>query len=129
MRAACLCALLLVTLPAAAETLPEAPKPHLDRADWALLASDAGARALDTYSTRWSLCRGNHEMFLPGFVANHTAALAAFEGGMVTVDYYAARNLTRRHHPRLARFVLAADGLQVWPWAIHNLTIPRCSHH
>jgi hypothetical protein len=139
-----LAVILLVVTPLVAETPPEAPKADadpmtflsppprplktpragLDRIDWSLLASDAGARALDTYSTRWALSRGNHEIFLPGFVANHTPALAALEGGMVTLDYFVARRLVRHGHPRLARTMLLGDALQVSPWAIHNLTLP-----
>lgn len=117
--------LFLLTLPLAAEQLPEAPKPHFDRIDWTLLASDVGARALDTYSTRWSIENHNHEMFLPGFIANHTATMAAYSGGMVALDYFAARSLIRHHHHKVAKMLLAVDGIQVWPWAIRNLTMPK----
>lgn len=117
--------LFLAVLPLAAQAPPDAPKPRLDRIDWALLATDAGARALDAYSTRKMLGNNNHEKFLPGFVANHTPALVVFEGGMVTLNYFAARNLVRHRHPKLAKLVIAADVIQVYPWAIHNLTLPN----
>ena len=125
MKSIYLFAAILLSLPMGAETLPDAPKPQLDRVDWALLASDAGGRALDTYSTRRSLCDGNREKFLPDFIVNHTGRLAAFEGGMVAVDYFVARNLIRRRHRKLARMILLADSIQVWPWAIRNLTMPK----
>ncbi|MGA2886445.1 MAG: hypothetical protein ABSE51_00215 [Terracidiphilus sp.] len=124
-RRASLFAILLFSPPMVAQMLPEAPKPHTDRLDWTLLAADAGARTLDTYSTRWALRNpNNHEMFLPGFVANHTPMLATFEGGTVTLDYLAARKLLRHHH-KMARMLLAADALQVYPWAIRNMTMPQ----
>ena len=126
MRSALLFAIILVAEPLSSQTLPEAPKPHLDRIDWALLASDAGARALDGYSTLKMLGNNNHEKFLPAFVVNHAPALAAFEGGMLTLNYFAARNLASHHHAKLAKLVIAADVIQVYPWAIHNLTLPVC---
>lgn len=126
MKSALLFAVMLVAEPLVSQTLPEAPKPHLDRIDWTLLASDAGARALDGYSTLNMLKKNNHEKFLPGFVVRHAPALAAFEGGMLTLNYFAARKLARHHHPKLAKLVIAADVIQVYPWAIHNLTLPVC---
>ena len=125
MKSAGLIAVLLFSLHLVAQTVPDAPKPQLDRIDWMLLATDAGGRALDTYSTRRSLCDGNREKFLPDLIVNHTGRLAAFEGGMVTLNYFAARSLIRRHHRKLARVMLVADALQVWPWAIRNLTMPK----
>jgi hypothetical protein len=124
MRPALLIAIMLAAVPLASQTLPEAPKPHFDRIDWALLASDAGARALDGYSTLKMLKNNNHEKFLPAFVVHDPPALAAFEGGMLTLNYFAARNLARHHHPKLAKAVIAADVIQVYPWAIHNLAMP-----
>lgn len=122
---------LLAATPMIAQ-VPDAPKPHLDRTDWVLLAADAGSRALDTYSTHWALTQyemnshgvkvlANHEMFLPGFVANHTPVLAGVEAGMVAADFMTARYLVRHHHPRLAKVALMADFAQNAPWAIHNL--------
>lgn len=118
-------AVLFFCVPVAAQTLPDAPTPHLERAEWLLLANVAGARAFDTWSTRRSLDYGNREKFLPGALVDHTAALSAFEAGFVAVDYYAARGLIRRRHRKLARLLLLADAAQVWPWVIRNLTMPR----
>jgi hypothetical protein len=106
-------------------TAPQAPKPALDRIDWSLLASDAAVRSLDTYSTRRMLKQGDHELFLPGFVANHTPVLAGVEAGAVAADYLTARYLVRHHHPRLAGVALMADFAQDAPWAIHNLYLKR----
>jgi hypothetical protein len=126
LKSAFLFALILLALPLASQTLPEAPKPHLDRIDWVLLASDAGARALDGYSTTQMLRYKNHEKVLPAFVANHAPTLAAFEGGMLTLNYFAARSLIRHRHPKLARILIAADSIEVFPSAIRNMTLPDC---
>jgi len=94
------------------------------RLDWALLASDAAVRTLDIVSTRRALtapCRCNHEMFLPGLLANHTPALAAFEDGMLILNYEIANRMRRRGHLRRATAVIAVDVAVVAPWAIHNL--------
>lgn len=108
--------------------LPEAPKSHLfDRTDWTLLSLDASARTLDTISTRLMLtapCRCNHEMFLPPFIANHTAVLAVYGAGIVGVNIFAAHELKKHGHPRLAKVILAVDAVQDAPWAIHNLFLP-----
>ena len=120
-KGAVLLLLMMICIPTLCQ-LPDAPKPQrLERIDWALLAADASARTLDTISTRQMLgCRCNHELVLPGFIANHTAALAAFETGMVAVNYEAVRYLRGRHHPRVARALLIGDALSVGTWAIHN---------
>ena len=128
LKSECLFAILFLALPLQAQMFPDEPKPHLDRAGWMLLASDAGARALDTYSTRWALSNGNRELFLPAFVANNTPVLAAFEGSMVTLNYFAARRLERHHRFFLAHVVVAADAMSVYPWAIHNLMLPKTRH-
>jgi hypothetical protein len=109
----------------AAAQLPEAPRPHLDRAEWALLTVDAGSRALDTYSTRRALAQGDHEMFLPGFVVNRTWTLAAYSGGAVGLDWFAVRQLERHRYARLAHAVPVIDVASNLPWAIHNLYLGR----
>lgn len=105
--------------------VPDAPKPHIDKTEWALLAADAGTRALDVYSTRQMLENGNHEMFLPGFVANHTPALIGVEGGAVALNWWVARRLEAHHRPRMAHIVTMIDISQDAPWAIHNLFLPK----
>ena len=81
---------------------------------WVLLAN-AGARVLDGYSTRRTLCNEDHERFLPAFAVNHVPALVSFEGGKVALMYFAARSMGRRRHSKLARFPIAADVIQVYP--------------
>jgi hypothetical protein len=102
-----------------------AAKPHLDKIDWALIATDASVRALDTYSTRWMLDNGNRELFLPKFVANHTPVLAATEGAAVAGNILAARILEHHHHGKLAKLALSIDIAGDAPWAIHNLYLPK----
>lgn len=95
----------------------------MDRIDWALFASDAGARALDTISTRRALqCTCNHESVLPGFISHDTASLSAFEAGVWGVEYLSAKAL-RRRHPILARLIPAVDAASVGWTAAHNLTL------
>jgi hypothetical protein len=104
--------------------VPDAPKPQLDRTDWAILTADAGSRTLDVYSTRWMLAHGDREVMLPAFIAHHTPVMAAYSAGAVAIDYLGARLLTRHRHPKLAKVALLADFAQDAPWAIHNLYLP-----
>jgi len=90
--------------------------------DWALLGTDAGFRALDVYSTRQMLRRGNQEMFLPKAIAHNTPAMAGYSAGIVALNYLAMRRLERRH-PKLARLVPVLDICNDAPWAVHNLLL------
>lgn len=105
--------------------IPDAPKPaptiHLDRTQWALLTIDAGVRGLDVYSTRRMLQGPNHEMFLPDVISHHVPMMIAYSAGTVGMNYLAARELVKHHHPRLAKLVVMVDVGQDAPWAIHNL--------
>jgi hypothetical protein len=107
------------------QTIPDAPKRHIDRTGWTLLSADASIRALDVYSTHQMLVNGNHEIFLPGFIADHTSTMAAFSAGMVGVNWWAARSLERHHHPKIAHLVTMIDIAQDAPWAIHNLMLSK----
>lgn len=109
-----------------AQTLPEAPKPHLDRIEWSLLAADAAARGLDVYSTHWAESTGNKEGTLPGWIANHPPVMALYSGGVVAAQYYVARKLFKHGHRRLAYAITAADVSVTAPYAIHNLFLPVC---
>lgn len=107
------------------QTLPEAPKPHLDKTEWALLAADAGSRALDCYSTHQMLTRGYRELILPQAIADHAPVMALYSASAVAADSLIARRLSRGHR-RLARIVTMIDLGQDLPWAIHNLYLePR----
>ncbi len=101
------------------------PKPKPDRVEFALLAADAGVRALDVYSTHQMLQNGNHEMFLPGFVAKNPPVMAVGFAGIVGLNYFAARKLERHGHHQMARIVLMVDIAQDAPWAVHNLYLPK----
>jgi hypothetical protein len=105
--------------------VPDAPKPKMDKVEWALLAGDAASRTLDVYSTHRMLAQGNHEILLPGFVANHTPVFAAYSAGTLALDWWAARKLERHHRSRLAHIVTMVDIGQDAPWAIHNLYLQR----
>jgi hypothetical protein len=120
-------ALSLAAMSLAAQELPSVPTPNLDRSEKILLGADITARGLDTFSTRYMLTGNDHdrEDFLPSKITNHTAALIGFEGGMVGVDYFAARYLNRHGHRRLARVWLATDASIVTPFATHNLFLQR----
>ena len=69
MKTIILCALMLCAAPLSGQALPDAPKPHLDRLEWSLLATDAAVRGLDVYSTHWAMQAGNKERVLPSFIA------------------------------------------------------------
>ena len=105
--------------------LPQAPQPQpkFGIADWSLIATDASVRALDVISTHRMLTQGDHELILPKFIANHTPVMAAYSSGCVASDYFWARTLTKHHHPKLARLVVAVDASQDAFWAIKNITL------
>lgn len=114
-----------LALPCAAQTVPDAPRGQLDRADYLYLSADAAIRTLDLVGTRRDLgsgCGCTHEIFLPSAIADHTGRLAGLEAAMVAVDWFTARQLIRHRHYRLARVAMAADALQLAPWAMRNLT-------
>ena len=105
--------------------LPEAPKPHLDKTEWALLAADAAVRGLDVYSTHWALQAGNKEGTLPGWIVNHPPVMALYGGSIVAAQYVAARKLSPRHR-KLAHLITALDVSVTAPFAVHNLFLPVC---
>ena len=101
---------------------PEAPKPQqIDHVEWGLLATDAGVRGLDVYSTHHMLQNGNRELFLPSAIADHVPAMAVYSAGTVVVDWYFSRMLTRHHHRRWAHLLTSVDISTTAPWAVHNL--------
>jgi hypothetical protein len=120
------CALALCAASLSGQSLPDAPKPHLDRAEWSLLAVDAAARGLDVYSTHWAEQAGNKERVLPGFIANHPPVMVLYSGGMVAAQYWIARKLFAHHHRKLAYVMTTADVAITAPSAIHNLFLPVC---
>ncbi len=126
MRKLLVVALMFAAVRSVAQTLPEAPKPHLDRTEWALLAADAGARGLDVYSTHWAESAGNKEATLPGWIANHTPVMVLYSGGIVAAQYYVARKLFAHHHRKWAYAMTAADISITAPFAVHNLFLPVC---
>ena len=95
-------------------------RPKLDKAEFALLAADAGTRALDVYSTHQSLSRGKREMFLPTAIASRPAAMAALEAADVAGMWWVSRKLGV-HHRKLAHVLTLVDIGQDLPWAIRNL--------
>src|ERR1035441_8117282 len=89
----------MFSIPCAAQ-LPDAPKPHVDKVEWALLIADASVRGLDVYSTHQMLANGCDELILPDAISHHTAAMAAYSGATVVLDWFVARKLPR--HRKLA---------------------------
>jgi hypothetical protein len=111
-------------------------KPRIDGLTWTILAADGGARALDAYSTRRMLknsCSSglqmagtstcNYEQNLPGFIANHTSGMYAFDGVVWLSEVAATRLLVRHHHRRLARLIPFMDFLSTTSFAVNNLTL------
>jgi len=114
-------------VPTASVPIPEAPvpnKPAPDRLLRSLLFADLASRALDCYSTRRMLNRGDHEILLPKAIAGNSWSMAAFSGVMVASNWWIARKLKRSHHNRLAKWLTLADLAADAPWAIHNLYLP-----
>ena len=104
-----------------AQDLPDAPRPHLDRTQWSLLASDATMRGLDIYSTRAALSEGRRDLFLPHWIAGHYATMTLYSGGLVYAQYWVARKLVAHRHPKFADAIMMADIVQVTPCVIDNL--------
>jgi hypothetical protein len=69
------------------------------------------------------LARGGHEMVLPGFVAGHTTAMAAYSGGVVALQYWGARRLEARGPRRMAKWLLTVDATGTMPWAVRNFWV------
>lgn len=99
--------------------LPEAPQPTLT--EHLLYAGDASARGFDVYTTHEMLENPyDHESILPNAIADHTAALAAFDGGVSYVIYRVSRFLDMRGHHRLALLIPALDIAGAGYIDIHN---------
>jgi hypothetical protein len=118
-------ALLLLLLVSVASAQTKATE-RVDRTEWALLSADAAARGLDVYSTHRALNGGNREATLPGWIVNHPPVMAAYSGGIVLGQYYAARKLFP-HHRKLAHLITAADVAITAPFAVRNLYMPLCA--
>jgi hypothetical protein len=117
--------LMVMCSTAAAQVLPDAPKPKIDKLEWTLLAADAGARGLDVYSTHVFLEHGDHEVVLPAALVKHSAVFAVFSGGIVFGQYEAAKLLTRHHKRWIAYLLTAADvGMEV-DTGVENLRLKR----
>jgi hypothetical protein len=116
---------LLLAIPLYAQ-LPEAPqRQQLDRVEWGLLATDAGVRGLDVYSTHQMLQNGNRELILSSAIADHVPAMIVYSAGTVVVDWYFSRMLTKHHHRILAHVLTSVDIDTTAPWAVHNLYLPN----
>lgn len=86
------------------------PHPHHDYMGWSLLASDGGLRLADAIGTNRALrCTCNHEDVLPDAIAHHPAAMYAYSGAVVGMDWYLARELKRHGHSKLARLPYIVD--------------------
>ncbi len=120
-------ALVMFAAHASAQVLPDAPSRHIDRTEWALLATDATVRGLDVYSTYRMQSAGNKEGTLPGWIANHPPVMALYSGGIVYGQYWVARKLSAHGHRKLAHVVTTADITITAPFAIHNLFLPTCT--
>lgn len=109
------------------QTPADAPRlPRFDKTEWTLLATDAAVRGLDVYSTHRMLWYGNREANMPVWIAKRPAAMSLFSGGIVMVQFCAARKLFAHHHRKWAYLVTAADISIDAPSAIHNLVLPSC---
>lgn len=101
------------------------PPSGIGKTGLALDVGDALTRALDTISTRRMLDQGNHEMFLPKFIANNPTRLGLMEGGVSALMALGQHELAKHGHPKLGKALVAGDIADDLPWAIHNLYIPN----
>jgi hypothetical protein len=81
------------------------PQPgHFKKIDWTLFATDAGVRALDTYTTVHVNSTGiGVEKNLPESVAKSYPLMIGYSGAVVAAEFLAGRFLIRHHHAGLAR--------------------------
>ena len=99
-------------------------RPKLDKAEFALLAADAGTRALDVYSTHQMLENGHREMFLPAAIASRPALMGVVETADVAGVWWMAKKLGP-HHRKLEHVLTLMDVGQDLPWAVRNLTLSK----
>ena len=84
MRKLLVVALLSIASRSFAQALPESPKPHLDRTEWSLLATDAAVPGLGCLLDALAISRGATEVVMPGWIANHPPVMVLYSGGIVT---------------------------------------------
>lgn len=112
---------LTATLMAAQSVLPV--KPRFDRIQWSELAADAGAHALDAYSTHYFLGHGYTEAILPDWISHSNGRMWAYSGIVVGANFLLAHELVKHHHPRLAKVATAIDVGFVTNAGISNLNV------
>jgi len=88
--------------------LPDAPSKFWTRSNAVLVAADAAAKAQDGYRTNANLSIGGRETDAVArpFVTHGTPLRASFFAGCFALDAFAAYELTKHHHPKLATAVL-----------------------
>jgi hypothetical protein len=89
-----------------------------------LITADASVRSLDVYSTHWMLKNGDHEILLPGLIAEHSAAMATYSAGVVICDWRLMRRLEYKH-PKLAHTLMMIEIGQDGYFALNNLLLRK----
>lgn len=110
-----------------AQTLPDAPTPHILSADHIAITYDATARILDVVSTNQFLGRGGREVMLPPSIVDHPAIMIGFEAAAMGVEWLGARELRRHGHNKLARMVWMIDGSTTLATDVRNFEIQRAA--
>jgi hypothetical protein len=77
-----------------------------------MLAEELTREGLETHKM--------YEKCLPDIIAGNTPGMILYSGGIVALDYLAARELSKHHHRRLAHVLTAIDVGMTLPFAIHN---------
>jgi hypothetical protein len=104
--------MLMISIPLTAQSLPDSPKPHLDKWEWGMLAADEGVRAMDTITTRHFMTDPCHcfvEASNFNWIAKSTPRTAVYDAAVPVFYWFIARELTIHHHPKLAHIVAGFD--------------------
>lgn len=85
-----------------AQTLPEAPKPHINKVEFTMIGVQVAARVTDYLSTEKGLkvFHGHINDILPKPLIVNKPVFAAYELGCVAADYYSYRFALHHHVPR-----------------------------
>lgn len=114
--------LALCAASAFAQNVKLVKKPLVTPIDLSLYAGVLATRSLDYVTTERLLDRGGRELLLPSGLVHSKPAFAAFSLGSGAAEIYTARRLAK-HHPKLARYVLAVDIGAAGAVAGHNAAI------
>lgn len=116
---ALLITLLLMVVPASAQSLPEAPTPRVPITDTILLAGITAAAVGDSITTHEFLELGQHEAWMPESQVCHSDRVWIASLARAAGQVQLTRILVHHHHQRVARIIEIAH------LAVMSYVVPR----